>query len=62
MSERGERGSVRGSTKNVVPYEPPTLVVLGNARDLLAGSAGSADDSFCSVTSNTRPGGSGTDC
>jgi len=57
-SEHGESGTetltVRGSDV-ARRYEPPTLVLVGNARDLLAGRTGSAPDSN-PIVSPSQPG------
>jgi len=36
------------------PYDPPEVILLGNARDLLAGGSGTLDDSLCSPSQVTR--------
>lgn len=55
MSEQRERVGIQPSgAETVIPYEAPKLVVLGNARDLLAGGSGSLDDAACSITEATR--------
>ena len=40
-------------------YEPPVVVLLGNARDLLAGNEGSFPDAFNDCAANQAPDGAG---
>jgi hypothetical protein len=47
MSEQKAQKAYSGGVETTVPYEAPRLIVLGNARDLLAGGSGSQDDASC---------------
>ena len=53
-SEGGQQGSKEGSSRT--PYEAPKLTRLGNARELLAGNAGSATDQSPPARLPNQPG------
>jgi hypothetical protein len=40
---------VEGEASGSKQYQPPKVTPLGNARDLLAGTSGSLDDSPCPI-------------